>query len=104
MAQGQMNKYHPGKLMIFFQIRQPGDDEILEMTTLLPELRDRIVAAADAGEGSLTFLEVKDLKNWTLDLSPDDDKLLTDSGKLEALEMGKRWKQRLPNFLGDQNK
>jgi len=83
--------------------RQPGDDEILEMTTLLPELRDRIVAAADAGEGSLTFLEVKDLKNWTLDLSPDDDKLLTDSGKLEALEMGKRWKQRLPNFLGDQN-
>ena len=33
--------------MIFFQIRQPGDDEILEMTTLLPELRDRIVAAAD---------------------------------------------------------
>merc|ERR1711860_323937 len=55
------------------------------------------------GEGSLTFLEVKDLKNWTLDLAPDDDKLLTDSGKLEALEMGKRWKQRLPNFLGDQN-
>merc|ERR1712110_856733 len=83
--------------------RQPGDDEILEMTTLLPELRDRIVAAADAGEGSLTFLEVKDLKNWTLDLSPEDEKLLTDSGKLEALEMGKRWKQRLPNFLGDQN-
>jgi len=83
--------------------RQPGDDEILEMTTLLPELRDRIVAAADAGEGSLTFLEVKDLKNWTLDLAPEDDKLLTDSGKLEALEMGKRWKQRLPNFLGDQN-
>ena len=33
--------------MIFFQIRNPGDDEILEMTTLLPELRDRIVAAAD---------------------------------------------------------
>ena len=33
--------------MIFFQIRQPGDDEILEMTTLLPELRDRIVTAAD---------------------------------------------------------
>merc|ERR1712137_861790 len=83
--------------------RNPGDDEILEMTTLLPELRDRIVAAADAGEGSLTFLEVKDLKNWTLDLAPEDDKLLTDSGKLEALEMGKRWKQRLPNFLGDQN-
>merc|ERR1719297_347394 len=82
--------------------RRPGDDEILEMTTLLPELRDRIVAAADAGEGSLTFLEVKDLKNWTLNLTAEDDKLLTDSGKLEALEMGKRWKQRLPNFLADQ--
>merc|ERR1712227_1110301 len=26
-----------------------------------------------------------------------------ESGKLEALEMGKRWRQRMPNFLGDQN-
>merc|ERR1719316_613487 len=84
--------------------RRPGDDEILEMTTLLPELRDRIVAAADVGKGSLTFLEVKDLRNWSLNLTAEDDKLLTDSGKLEALEMGKRWKQRLPNFLADQNK
>ena len=31
----------------FFQIRNPGDDEILDMTSLLPELRDRILAAAD---------------------------------------------------------
>merc|ERR1719333_682104 len=84
--------------------RRPGDDEILEMTTLLPELRDRIVAAADVGKGTLTFLEVKDLRNWSLNLTAEDDKLLTDSGKLEALEMGKRWKQRLPNFLADQNK
>jgi len=84
--------------------RNPGDDEILEMTTLLPELRDRIVAAADVGEGSLTFSEVRSLKSWTLDLEPWNDKLLTESGKLEAFEMGKRWKQRFPNWLGDQNK
>ena len=49
MAQGQINIHQWGKLFSkeFFQIRRPGDDEILEMTTLLPELRDRIVAAAD---------------------------------------------------------
>ena len=49
MAQGQINNHQSGKLFYkeFFQIRNPGDDEILEMTTLLPELRDRIVAAAD---------------------------------------------------------
>lgn len=83
--------------------RNPGDDEIIEMNTLLPELRDRIVAAADAGEGGLTFSEIRDLKKWKFDLTPADDKLLTDSGKMEALEMGQRWRQRLPNFLGDQN-
>ena len=49
MAQGQIKNHQSEKLFSieFFQIRRPGDDEILEMTTLLPELRDRIVAAAD---------------------------------------------------------
>merc|ERR1712012_1054132 len=56
-----------------------------------------------AGEGSLTFKEIMDLKDWTLDMAPTDEKLLTESGKLEGLEMGKRWRQRLPNFLGDEN-
>jgi len=39
-----------GKVIVyydFFQIRNPGDDEILDMTSLLPELRDKILAAAD---------------------------------------------------------
>ena len=35
------------KTNAFFRIRNPGNDEILEMTTRLPELRDRIVAAAN---------------------------------------------------------
>jgi len=83
--------------------RNPGDDEIIEMTTLLPELRDRITAAADAGKGSLTFKEINDLKDWSLVMDPSEDKLLTESGHLEALEMGKRWRQRMPNFLGDEN-
>merc|ERR1712176_973088 len=69
-------------------------------TTLLPELRDRITAAADAGKGSLTFKEINDLKDWSLVMDPSEDKLLTESGHLEALEMGKRWRQRMPSFLG----
>ena len=49
MDQGQFNIPQPGKLLSkeFFQIRNPGDDEIIEMNTIMPELRDRIVAAAD---------------------------------------------------------
>ena len=35
------------KMIFFLQIRTPEDVEILDMTTLLPELRDRIAAAAD---------------------------------------------------------
>merc|ERR1711988_629671 len=83
--------------------RNPGDDEILDMTRFLPKLRDRIIAAADAGRGHLTFREISDLANWSLDMDLSEDKLLTKSGKLEGLEMGKRWRQRLPNFLGDEN-
>merc|ERR1711988_1564422 len=83
--------------------RNPGDDEILDMTRFLPKLRDRIIAAADAGRGHLTFREISDLANWSLDMDLSEDKLLTESGKLEGLEMGKRWRQRLPNFLGDEN-
>merc|ERR1719410_2815022 len=48
-------------------------------------------------------MEIMDLKDWTLDMAPTDEKLLTESGKLEGLEMGKRWRQRMPNFLGDEN-
>ncbi len=49
MDQGEINNHQPGKLLYkeLFQIRNPGDDEIIEMNTLLPEVRDRIVAAAD---------------------------------------------------------
>jgi len=83
--------------------RNPGDDEILDMTTLLPELRDRITLAADAGEGSLTVKEINDLAAWSLNMAPTEEKLLSESGHLEASEMGKRWKQRMPNFLGDEN-
>ena len=37
-----------GKIVVFYDVfRNPGDDEILDMTSLLPELRDRILAAAD---------------------------------------------------------
>ena len=34
-------------LKSYSKFRNPGDDEIIEMSTILPELRDRIVAAAD---------------------------------------------------------
>merc|ERR1719445_1093462 len=47
--------------------------------------------------------EINDLKDWSLVMDPSEDKLLTESGKLEAREMGKRWRQRMPNFLGDEN-
>ena len=41
--------------------RNPGDDEIPEMKTRLPALRDAIVSAHEAGVGSLTRDEIEAL-------------------------------------------
>jgi len=81
--------------------RNPGDDEILEMKTLLPALRDEIVAAWDDGAGSMTGEEIAALKDWRLDLDVSEEKLLTKSGRREGLEMGQRWKKRLPSLFKD---
>ena len=42
--------------------RNPGDDEIPEMKTRLPALRDAIVSAHEAGVGSMTRDEIEALR------------------------------------------
>ena len=63
------------------------------MKTLLPDLRDKILAASNvkvqsksfqaynskfkAGEGSLTDVEIQDLREWTFTMDVADEHLLT---------------------------
>merc|ERR550532_880223 len=82
--------------------RNPSQEDIVEMMTFLPDLRDKIVAASNAGDGTLSDVEIQDLNEWTFDMDVADEYLLTSSGRQEGLEMGKRWKKRLQNLLGNE--
>ena len=58
--------------------RNPGDDDILEMADRLPGLRDEIVAAHEAGAGTLGEEEIIRMIEWTFDLEVEQNDLLTE--------------------------
>lgn len=84
--------------------RNPGDDDILEMAAVLPNIRDQILNSWEEGLGEMEEEEIVGLLEWQFNLSVEDDSLLTMSGKQEHKEMGHRWSKRLPGLLLDQSK
>ena len=58
--------------------RNPGAGDITAMATQLPELRDAVVAAWLEGRGTMAEEDIARLMEWTFDLDPDQDKLLTE--------------------------
>ena len=58
--------------------RNPGAEDITAMATQLPELRDAVVAAWLEGRGTMAEEDIARLMEWTFDLDPDQDKLLTE--------------------------
>ena len=58
--------------------RNPGDDDILEMAERLPGLRDEIVAAHEAGTGTLGEEEILRMIEWSFDLEVEQNDLLTE--------------------------
>ena len=58
--------------------RNPGAEDITAMATQLPELRDAVVAAWLEGRGTMAEEDIVRLMEWTFDLDPDQDKLLTE--------------------------
>ena len=58
--------------------RNPGAEDITAMAAQLPELRDAVVAAWLEGRGTMAEEDIVRLMEWTFDLNPDQDKLLTE--------------------------
>ena len=61
-----------------------------------------IIPILKKNSNTLGFLTPKDLKGieaWTLNLTVQDEDLLTESGKLELKQIGERYKKRLPTLF-----
>ena len=57
--------------------RNPGDDDILEMADILPNIRDLILNSWEEGLGEMEEEEIVRLLEWQFNLSVEDDSLLT---------------------------
>ena len=57
--------------------RNPGDDDILEMADLLPNIRDQILNSWEEGLGEMEEEEIVRFLEWEFNLSVEDDSLLT---------------------------
>ena len=58
--------------------RNPGDDDILEMASELPGIRDLIVERWAEGQGNMSEDEIAQFVEWEFGLSVADDSLLTE--------------------------
>ena len=57
--------------------RNPGDDDILEMAAILPDIRDQILNKWEVGLGGMEEEEIVRFLEWEFNLSVEDDSLLT---------------------------
>jgi hypothetical protein len=57
--------------------RNPGDDDILEMTAILPNIRHQILNSWEEGLGEMEEEEIARFLEWEFNLHVEDDSLLT---------------------------
>ena len=57
--------------------RNPGDEDILEMAAILPNIRDQILNKWEVGLGGMEEEEIVRFLEWEFNLSVEDDSLLT---------------------------
>ncbi len=55
--------------------------------------------AHDGGKGELCAADVDRLRQWRFHLRPEDEKDLTDSGRVELRGLGERFRARFPGLL-----
>eukprot|EP00095_Tigriopus_kingsejongensis_P006235 maker-scaffold301_size216225-snap-gene-1.25 protein:Tk06235 transcript:maker-scaffold301_size216225-snap-gene-1.25-mRNA-1 annotation:"hypothetical protein DAPPUDRAFT_301637" len=79
--------------------RNPGDDSILAMGERGPKLQARIVQAHNSGAGSLCALDIDNLSTWSFGLTPEQESILTESGRREMVEIARRFRERFPQIL-----
>ena len=78
------------------------DYAILHNTAIITRLYSKkfIIMSAIFIAGTLCKEDLEGIKEWTLTLTSDDAKMLTDAGKEEHKQLGERWKKRLPTIFG----
>ena len=53
----------------------------------------------DRNRGKLCDADLDALSKWTWNVTEDQEKMLTDSGKRELRELGRRFRERFPGLL-----
>ena len=64
-----------------------------------PEVQAAILDNHQNGKGDLCEADYKALSEWAFELTIDDDSLITNSGKSEMKQLGRRYKARLPDIF-----
>ena len=78
--------------------RNPSLDDMQEMATSLPKLRDNILSAWEAGRTGLDIEQVEALRGWRWEKAGQEFNILTSSGHLEHWLLGKRFGDRLTDM------
>ena len=74
---------HRVQLARWHGTRNPGSKDKQKMETLLPKLRDKIVAAWGAGESGFQSEQVEALGEWRWSKGEEKDDILISRGHLE---------------------
>lgn len=79
--------------------RNPGDDDIIDMAEKLPIIKEKILDAYDSRKGKLSPEDVDRFREWSFNLTVDDESLLTASGRREQVELARKLKLDFPTLL-----
>lgn len=70
-------------------IRYPDGQDIPVMKKVLETLRNHIIEEAKAGNVNMCKRDIDSLKSWTLNMKPEDDNSITETGFKETESIGK---------------
>ena len=83
--------------------RNPSSYDMQKMPTRLPNLRDNILAAWEAGQTGLDSAQADALKEWRWEKAGQEENILTSTGHLEHWMLGERFAGRLSDMGLDIN-
>ncbi|GIY85112.1 hypothetical protein CDAR_1341 [Caerostris darwini] len=74
--------------------RYPDKETIEEMIKSLPPLKEKIINNYLAGKAKMCHEDIENLKKWNLKMKPEDEKILSATGQVEAESLGRRFKEK----------
>ena len=69
-------------------IRYPDGEDIPVMGKVLGNLRKQIIESAETGSVKMCAKDIESLKRWTLNMKPEDDNSITETGFQETESIG----------------